>query len=64
MAGAAIPKDAMLEMKALGVKGACFNLEVWDPIQFERVCPGKSKFVGRERWIEALEDAVEGFRRG
>lgn len=60
----AIPKDAMLEMKALGVKGACFNLEVWDPIQFERVCPGKSKFVGRERWIEALEDAVEVFGEG
>ncbi|MAD60967.1 MAG: hypothetical protein CMH49_05570 [Myxococcales bacterium] len=60
----AIPKSAMLEMKALGVKGACFNLEVWDPVQFKRVCPGKDKFVGRERWIEALEDAVEVFGEG
>ena len=27
----AIPKSHMKEMKALGVRGACFNLEVWDP---------------------------------
>lgn len=60
----AIPKEAMLKMKALGVKGACFNLEVWDPAQFKRVCPGKDKFVGRERWLQALEEAVEVFGEG
>lgn len=60
----AIPKEAMIEMKALGIKGACFNLEVWDPDQFERVCPGKAHFVGRDRWIESLTDAVEVFGEG
>lgn len=57
----AIPRRHMEEMKALGVRGACFNLEVWDPAQFARICPGKSSIVGRERWIESLEEAVEVF---
>ena len=60
----AIPKEAMIEMKALGVRGACFNLEVWDPVQFERVCPGKAHFVGRERWIQSLTEAVDVFGEG
>ncbi len=57
----AIPRKQMEQMKALGVRGACFNLEVWDPAQFARICPGKSSIVGRQRWIEALEDAVDVF---
>lgn len=57
----AIPKDAMVELKDLGVRGACFNLEVWDAKAFARVCPGKSKFVGRDTWLRALEDAVDVF---
>jgi hypothetical protein len=57
----AIPRRYMEELRDLGVRGACFNMEVWDPVQFARVCPGKSKFVGRDRWIEALHEAVEVF---
>ena len=60
----AIPREAMEELRALGVRGACFNLEVWDPIQFKRVCPGKDHFVGRDRWIQALSEAVEVFGKG
>ena len=52
----AIPKESMLEMKALGVRGACFNLEVWDPEQFERVCPGEVKFRG----ARALDSVSHG----
>lgn len=57
----AIPRRHMEEMRALGVRGACFNLEVWDPAQFARICPGKSSIIGRERWIQSLEEAVEVF---
>ena len=57
----AIQREHMLRMKALGVRGACFNLEIWDPAQFERVCPGKASIVGRERWLRSLEEAVEVF---
>ena len=60
----AIPLESMRELKALGVKGACFNLEVWDEAQFKRVCPGKDHFVGRARWIQALEEAVSVFGVG
>ena len=60
----AIPKESMIEMKKYGVRGACFNLEVWDKHQFERVCPGKAHYVGRERWLHALEEAVEVFGKG
>lgn len=57
----AIPKAHMIRLKALGVRGASFNLEVWDPAQFERICPGKAAIVGRDRWLRALEEAVEVF---
>lgn len=57
----AIPKAHMKRMRDLGVRGACFNLEVWDPAQFARICPGKASIVGRDRWIGALEDAVDVF---
>ncbi|MBV71247.1 MAG: hypothetical protein CMH52_07845 [Myxococcales bacterium] len=60
----AIPRRSMEQLKELGVRGACFNLEVWDPEQFQRVCPGKHEIVGRDAWIESLEIAVEVFGRG
>jgi hypothetical protein len=59
----AIPRRHMEQMKALGVRGACFNLEVWDETAFKRICPGKAKWVGRKAWLEALDDAVEVFGR-
>jgi len=60
----AIERRHMLELKDAGVRGACFNLEVWDPKQFERVCPGKARTVGRDRWMQSLEEAVDVFGRG
>ena len=60
----AIPRESMVQMKEYGVRGACFNLEVWDEQQFKRVCPGKEQFVGRQRWLQALEEAVDVFGRG
>lgn len=57
----ALPRAQMLALKDAGVRGACFNLEVWDPEQFARVCPGKNQIVGRDRWIASLEEAVDVF---
>ncbi len=59
----AITRHHMEALKDAGVRGACFNMEVWDPAQFARVCPGKNKVVGRDRWIAALEEAAEVFGR-
>lgn len=60
----ALPKEASLELKKQGVDAVCFNLEIWDKDLWEKICPGKSKFVGRENWLQGLTDAVEVFGRG
>lgn len=46
------------------VDAVCFNLEVWSEELFSRVCPGKNRYVGYDRWIESLEKAVELWGRG
>lgn len=60
----AVPKEHLKRMRDLGVRGASFNLEVWGREQFGRVCPGKARFVGYDRWLEALYDAVDVFGEG
>jgi hypothetical protein len=42
----------------------CFNLEVWSEALFARVCPGKQRYVGYDRWLRALEQAASRFGRG
>lgn len=40
------------------VDAVCFNLEVWSEKLFSKVCPGKNRYVGYDKWISALECAV------
>jgi hypothetical protein len=60
----ALPKEASIELKKQGVDAVCFNLEIWDKDLWEKICPGKSKFVGRENWLQGLTDAVDVFGSG
>jgi hypothetical protein len=61
----ALPGDIQAQMHAEGlVENVCFNLEIWSPELFARVCPGKQAFVGYERWIRSLEHAVGLWGRG
>ena len=60
----ALPRRHLERLAELGVRGACFNMEVWDTVQFARVCPGKARFVGRDRWLESLDQAAQIFGRG
>ena len=46
------------------VDNVCFNLEVWSERLFARICPGKHRFVGYDRWIESLETAVGLWGKG
>jgi hypothetical protein len=46
------------------VNSVCFNLEIWSESLFAKVCPGKNKFVGYQRWLESLETAVAFWGRG
>jgi hypothetical protein len=60
----AVDRDGSQRFKDAGADSANYNLEVWDPATFAACCPGKSQYVGRERWIQGLVDAVEVFGRG
>jgi hypothetical protein len=55
----ALPADRLATLHAEGnVDHVCFNLEIWSEALFAKICPGKQRFVGYERWFEALERAV------
>ncbi|MGY3439858.1 MULTISPECIES: radical SAM protein [unclassified Marinovum] len=46
------------------VQNVSFNLEIWSKPLFQKICPGKDRFVGYDRWIASLEKAVSVFGRG
>ncbi len=59
------PEDARrLHEAGEGTIQIGYPLEVWDETLFPIVCPGKSRHVGRTRWLENLCKAVEIFGRG
>jgi len=61
----ALPLDIQQQMFKEGLfDNVCFNLEVWSEPLFSKVCPGKSRFVGYQRWITALEQAVKLWGKG
>lgn len=37
------------------------NYEVWDKNLFEKICPGKSSWIGRDNWIRRVVDSAEVF---
>ena len=61
----AIPDDMIEQFHSEKlVQHVCFNLEMWSEELFAKVCPGKNRYVGYRRWIEALETAVRYWGRG
>jgi len=49
---------------AMGVDSISYTLEIYDPTLFEEVCPGPSRKVGRQRFLDALEYASGVFPSG
>jgi len=49
------------ELKEAGWQGVAFNLEIWDERLWPGIVPGKAALMSRERWLEALEYAVQVF---
>lgn len=47
-----------------GFDYASYAMEVWDRRVWPEVIPGKSRAVGRERWMVCLRDAVDVFGTG
>ncbi len=61
----ALPDDLLSVLHDEGlVENVCFNLEIWSEPLFARVCPGKHRFVGYDRWVASLQHAVDLWGRG
>jgi hypothetical protein len=61
----ALPVDCLEQFKRESlVSNVCFNLEVWSEPLFQKVCPGKNRYIGYWQWIESLEAAVALWGRG
>jgi len=56
---APVNESEIYDLHDSGIALLAFDLEIWDPKLFNEICPGKSKVIGRERWISALEQATE-----
>ncbi|MCW5893566.1 MAG: hypothetical protein KIT14_23875 [bacterium] len=49
---------------AMGVDAISYNLEVFDAEQLGRHCVGRARYIGRDRYLEALAHAATVFPRG
>jgi hypothetical protein len=49
---------------AMGVDAISFNLEIFDAELLERHCVGRARYIGRDRYLEALAYAAEIFPSG
>jgi len=47
-----------------GVEYLTLNLEVFDPVLFDKYCPGKSKDIGRKQYFDSFKTAVDLFGVG
>lgn len=50
----ALPEDEVKILKDAGYAIYHPNYEVWDKRLFEALCPGKSRYVGRDEWIRRI----------
>ncbi|HXJ35202.1 MAG TPA: radical SAM protein [Candidatus Eisenbacteria bacterium] len=49
---------------AMGVDALSYNLELFDPQVLDRHCIGRMRYIGRERYLEALAHAASVFPAG
>src|SRR5262245_19838719 len=49
---------------ALGVDALSFNLEIYDPQLLDRHCIGRMRYIGRQRYLDALGHAARIFPSG
>lgn len=55
-------KEETEYLHSSGISSVAFNLEIWDEKIFNEICPGKTRRVGRERWIQSLREAASLFK--
>ncbi|MFT5429676.1 MAG: sodium-dependent dicarboxylate transporter 2/3/5 [Myxococcota bacterium] len=49
---------------AMGVDSVSYNLEIFGPEEFKRMCPGPARTIGRQRFLDALSYAATVFNDG
>ncbi|MDO8670211.1 MAG: hypothetical protein Q7O66_02130 [Dehalococcoidia bacterium] len=59
-----LDRKGLQRLKDVGLSCIASNLEVWGAEMFEAVCPGKAKYRGHERYLEAYLEAVDIYGRG
>lgn len=52
-------KEEVRKFKDAGIRIYHPNYEVWDKELFEKICPGKTRYVGRDTWIRRIVDSAE-----
>lgn len=57
----AFEKEDCKKFKDAGIQVYHPNYEVWDSKLFEKICPGKSSWIGRDTWIRRIVDSAEVF---
>ncbi len=57
----AFEKEDCRKFKDAGIQVYHPNYEVWDPNLFEKICPGKASWIGRDTWIRRIVDSAEIF---
>jgi hypothetical protein len=60
----ALDRTDSLRLKRAGFDYVCYSMEVWDERAWQEVLPGKARSVGREHWMQCLQDAVDVFGPG
>ncbi|MBI2864706.1 MAG: hypothetical protein HYX94_09125 [Chloroflexi bacterium] len=62
--GVPTSRKDMQRLKDAGLDCIAYQMEMWDADLFEETVPGKAHFVGRDRYLEACEEAVQVFGVG
>ena len=57
----ALPDEDQRMIKDSGITIYHPNYEVWDPQLFDKICPGKAAYVGRDEWIRRILRAADVF---
>ncbi len=57
----ALPVDDVRRIRDAGIQIYHPNYEIWDRDLFAKICLGKSRYVGRDTWIERILASAEVF---
>lgn len=60
----ALDREDSARLKSAGFDYVCYSMEVWNGSLWPEIMPGKTRSLGRERWMDCLKAAVDVFGPG